>query len=113
MVDSKSAKLVDETHGLAYLAPTMTRHFLALLALLTGLAALGGPAHASLGEALACSASIAAAAGDEVAGGETAAVQPVPATIMETRALAMPEARSAAPDALRLPVLMGIERAFE
>jgi hypothetical protein len=91
----------------------MTRHFFALLALLTGLAALSSPAHASLAEALACSSSIAAAAGDEVAGSESVAVQPVPASLRATRALAAPEARPAAPQALRLPVLMGIERAYE
>ncbi len=38
-----------------YLGETMTRHFFALLALLTGLAAFGSPAQASLAEALACS----------------------------------------------------------
>lgn len=91
----------------------MTRHFFALLALLTGLAALGSPAHASLAEALACSSSIAAAAGDETAGSESVAVQTVPASLRETRALAAPELRPAAPQALRLPVLMGIERAYE
>jgi len=104
---------VDECGTIAYLMRTMTRHFLALLALLTGLAAFGGPAHASVSEALACSASIAAAAGDEVSGSEAAPVQPVPATISATRALAAPESRPAAPAALRLPVLMGIERAYE
>jgi hypothetical protein len=91
----------------------MTRRFLAFLALLTGLVALGGPANASLAEALACDSSIAAAVGDEASGSESPAVQPVPATLQETRAVAAPERRPAMPAALRLPVLMGIERAYE
>jgi len=91
----------------------MTRHFFALLALLTGLAALGSPAHASLAEALACDSSIAAAAGDESARSETAPVQAAPATIRASRAAEVPASRPACPPALRLPVLMGIERAYE
>lgn len=91
----------------------MTRHFFALLALLTGLAALGSPEQASLAEALACNASIAAAAGEEASGSESVAVQEAPATLQATRAVAAPESRPAAPASLRLPVLMGIERAYE
>jgi hypothetical protein len=91
----------------------MTRHILAFLALLSGLAAFGSPAQASLAEALACGSSIAAAAGDEVAGGEHVAVQTVPATVQESREIEAPESRPAAPASLRLPVLMGIERAYE
>jgi Tfp pilus assembly protein FimV len=91
----------------------MTRHFLALLALLTGLAAFGSPAQASLAEALACGSTIAAAAGDEAAGEQSVAVQPVPSTLHESREVEAPESRPAAPAMLRLPVLMGVERAFE
>ncbi len=91
----------------------MTRRFLAFLALLTGLVALGGPAQASLSEALACGSSIAAAAGDEAVGGEHVAVQPAPATISATRAVEAPLRAPAKPETLRLPVLMGIERAYE
>lgn len=91
----------------------MTRRFLAFLALITGLVALGGPAQASLAEALACGSSIAAAAGDESAGSESVAVQPVPTTVVESREIEAPESRTAAPAALRLPVLMGVERALE
>jgi hypothetical protein len=91
----------------------MTRHFFALLALLTGLAALGSPAQASLAEALACNSSIAAAAGEEVSGSESAPVQPAPTTISASRAVEAPARRPATPDVLRLPVLMGIERAYE
>jgi hypothetical protein len=91
----------------------MTRHFLAFLALLTGLAALGSPAQASLAEALACNSSITAAAGDEASGSESPAAQTPPATIKATRKVAPPERRPAVPEALRLSVLMGIERAYE
>lgn len=91
----------------------MTRHILALLALLSGLAAFGSPAQASLVEALACGSSIAAAAGDEAAPCESVAVQLAPATISATRAIEEPRHAPAKPESLRLPVLMGIERAYE
>jgi hypothetical protein len=91
----------------------MTRRFLALLALLTGLVALGGTAQASLAEALACSSSIAAASGDERAGAEHVAAQGSPATIIATRAAEAVCPPPPVPETLRLPVLMGIERAFE
>jgi hypothetical protein len=91
----------------------MTRRLLAFLALLTSLAALGGTAHASLAEALACSSSVAAASGDERAGVEHVAVQPAPATISATRAAEPSCPPPPVPAGLSLPVLMGIERAFE
>ena len=91
----------------------MTRRFLALLALLTGLVALGGTAQASLAEALACSSSIAAASGDERAASESVAAQPAPATISATRAAEADCPPPTVPPSLRLPVLMGIERAYE
>jgi hypothetical protein len=91
----------------------MTRRFLALLALLTSLVALGGTAQASLVEALACSSSIAAACGDERAASENVAVQPAPTTISATRAAEAPCPPRPAPATLRLPVLMGVERALE
>lgn len=104
---------MDETHTIPYLYRIMTRHILAFLALLTGLAAIGSPAQASLAEVLACNSSIAAAAADEVAGSESAPVQPAPATLKQSREVEAPESRPATPHALRLPVLMGIERAYE
>jgi hypothetical protein len=110
---SKSVKLVDEARIFAYLAATMTRHFFALLALLTGLAALGSPAQASLAETLVCKSSIAATAGQETAASRNIAAQPVPASLRQSRALAGAQPRSPAAVALRLPVLMGIERAIE
>lgn len=91
----------------------MTRHFFALLALLTGLAALGSPAQASLAEALACDSSIAATAGHEASGGEAVTARPVPATVRESRKVEAPERRPTMPAAVRVPVLMGIERAYE
>jgi hypothetical protein len=91
----------------------MTRHILAFLALLSGFAAFGSPAQASLVEALACGSTIAAAAGNEAAVAEHVAVQPVPATVQQSREIEAPESRPAAPASLRLPVLMGIERAYE
>lgn len=91
----------------------MTRRFLALLALLTGLVALGGTAQASLAEALACSASVAAASGDERAASESVAAQPAPTTISATRAAECGCPPPPVPESLRLPVLMGIERAYE
>ena len=91
----------------------MTRHFFALLALLTGLAALGSPAHASLAEVLTCDSSIAVAAGYENSGSETAPERPAPATPRESRKVELPERRAPLPAALRPPVLMGVERAYE
>jgi hypothetical protein len=37
----------------------------------------------------------------------------VPATVQQSREIEAPESRPAAPASLRLPVLMGIERAYE
>jgi len=91
----------------------MTRRLLALLALLTGLVAFGGTAQASLAEALACSSSIAAPNAADHCSGESVAIQPAPATISETRAAEMPCPPPAGSPSLRLPVLMGVERAFE
>lgn len=91
----------------------MTRRLLAFLALLTGLAALGSPAQASLVEALACGSSIAAAADDAAHSSESVAIQPAPATISASRAVEAPRAVPVMPERLRLPVLMGIERAYE
>ncbi|MFM7349049.1 MAG: hypothetical protein ACKO01_06115 [Erythrobacter sp.] len=91
----------------------MTRRFLAFLALITGLVALGGTAQASLAEALACNASVAAASRDEANKSDSVAVQPAPSTIRASRAAEAPRPQEAAPSLLRLPVLMGIERAYE
>jgi len=111
--DSKSENVSGRNAHYCLFDRIMTRHFFALLALLTGLAAIGSPAQASLAEALTCNSSIAAAAGDQASTCECTAVRPAPATLRESRAVAAPERRMPAPDGLRLPVLMGIERAYE
>ncbi len=93
----------------------MTRHFFALLALLTGLAALGSPAQASLAEAMACDSSIAAlAGGDEAARSEAVRTRAPAATAPTRRAVQQPCAgHEMLPAPVRVPVLMGIERAYE
>ncbi|MGY6551571.1 MAG: hypothetical protein ACXIT4_06690 [Erythrobacter sp.] len=91
----------------------MTRHIFAFLALLTGLAALGSPAEAALTQALNCDSSIAASSGDDAAR-PAASHAETPILAARSAPTAMPVCCTpAAPAALRLPVLMGIERAFE
>ncbi|MFN3989428.1 MAG: hypothetical protein ACK4IS_04135 [Erythrobacter sp.] len=94
----------------------MTRHFFAFLALLTGLAAFGTPAEASLAEVLACDASIAASASDDAARSEQghfALGESLPANPRGALASTPAPSVSAGSASLRLPVLMGIERAYE
>lgn len=94
----------------------MTRQFFALLALLTGLAAFGAPAQATLAEALACDASIAASASDDASRSEQgrfALAESLPANARASRAAEPAANDPAVPASLRLPVLMGIERAYE
>ncbi len=91
----------------------MTRKLFALLALLSGLAALSGPASASVLDNLACDFGIASDCADEASG--------LPETVRKERAAKVTarcprnvQPRSVpAPQLLRLPVLMGIERAYE
>lgn len=91
----------------------MKRHFFAFLALLTGLAAFGAPAEASYAHALRCDTSISASAADEAVRSEAAHGETAPASL-RARCAATPAVRAnLAPAALRLPVLMGIERAYE
>lgn len=92
----------------------MFRKFLALVALLTGLAALGSPAQASLVEAMGCNASIAAlAGGDETARSQAVKKQAKSATARARRALQPCACHEMLPAPIRVPVLMGIERAYE
>jgi hypothetical protein len=91
----------------------MTRHFFAFLALLSGLAAFGTPAQASLAEVLACDSSIAASASVDAARSEASHVESPPATISASRASEPAATTRPEPAGLRLPVLMGIERAYE
>ncbi len=90
----------------------MTRHILAILALLSGLAALSGPAHASVLHAAPCDVGVSTGTSEEKAG--------TPAELRETekkrdvrcRKLKAPK-RILLPQSKRVPVAMGIERAFE
>lgn len=97
----------------AYLHDVMTRHFFAFLALLSGLAAFGGPAQASLAQALQCDASIAASASHDPARSEAGHTETLPAVVNATCAAEPAAILRIEPAALRLPVLMGIERAYE
>lgn len=91
----------------------MTRQFFAFLALLTGLAAFGSPAQASLAEALSCDSSIAASASADATRSEAGHIESLPATIRASRSAEPAAIFRAEPAGLRLPVLMGIERAYE
>jgi hypothetical protein len=104
---------VDARRQNYYLHAIMTRHFFAFLALLTGLAAFGSPAHASLAEALHCDSSITASAAVDTARSEASHIESSPATIRATRAAEPAAIANREPAGLRLPVLMGIERAYE
>lgn len=90
----------------------MTRHIFAFLALLSGLAALNAPAHASLVDALACDASVSASADDDPSLEQIPANAP-PSSASESTASEAPVRAVSRPPSLRLPVLMGIERAYE
>lgn len=91
----------------------MTRRFFAFLALISGLVALSGAATASYAHSTSeCSASVSATAQSGSANQSVAArLEPGKrATREEDR---QSEALSQPPRALRMPVLMGIERAYE
>lgn len=91
----------------------MTRHLFAFLALLSGLAAISQPVHAHLAEA-----SAACDAGVEVSAESASAADHVEVKSASDKAAQrkakQPQKRLApSPASLRLPVLMGIERAYE
>jgi hypothetical protein len=90
----------------------MTRHFFAFLALITGLLALNAPAHASYADAIACDTSVSASANVDAVSVLIPANAP-PSTASQSTAAETPEPAQVQPAALRLPVLMGIERAYE
>jgi hypothetical protein len=90
----------------------MTRHFLAFLALLTGLAAFNAPAHASYVDAMACDTSVSASANDDTSSDQIPANAP-PSTASESEAGHAPARTSTQTIAQRPTVLMGIERAYE
>jgi len=93
-------------------AQAMTRHFLAFLALLSGLAALSGPAHASAHPLSPCNVGASAEATENrphLAAKPADAPDKAARRCRETRrTLAQPR-----PRVLRMPVLMGVERALE
>lgn len=90
----------------------MTRHLFAFLALLSGLAALNGPAHASFVDAMECDTSVSATAQDEGAA-EQIPANAQPSTATESEAAEPPVRAAPVPQGLRLPVIMGVERAYE
>ncbi len=91
----------------------MTRHIFAFLALLSGLAAISHPVHAHLAEAsAACDASVDVQGGAAVTadhGGIKSASEE-----QTKRDARQPEVAPAhLPELLPLPVLMGVDRAYE
>lgn len=90
----------------------MTRQFFAFLALLSGLAALSSPANASVVEVLSCDVGVSVEAGTDTAGVPTVVREATKKHLAKSRATKKPK-RLPARDLPRLPVLMGIERAFE
>lgn len=92
----------------------MTRQLFAFLALLSGLAALSGTANASGFESLTCDVGVSSESGSE-AGGVPAKI--LTATAANTVKPAVAASGFAPNDAqaalVRVPVLMGVERAYE
>lgn len=90
----------------------MRRQLIAFLALLTGLAALGAPASASINEALNQNFDVSAHAEPS-----DNCDRATPADDPQKKATKCRKAKKRktgqVPEALRLPVLMGIERAYE
>lgn len=91
----------------------MTRHLLALIALLSGFAALTAPANATAMAAFSSDVDVSAGASDNAKSEDCRC--PVEAAQRGTKC---PEKKPAPnnprlPEVLRLPVLMGIERAYE
>lgn len=91
----------------------MTRHIFALLALLSGLAAISHPVHAQLAEAsAACDASVEAQAhAEQVA--DHRAVKVASEAASQREAKQAEETVGPLPEVLRLPVMMGVDRAYE
>ncbi|MEL7196919.1 MAG: hypothetical protein AAGL10_01260 [Pseudomonadota bacterium] len=91
----------------------MTRHIFAFLALLSGLAAIDQPVHAHLAEAsAACDAGTEASA-DQAGGADHTGVKTASDKAAKRKAKKADVAPAPLPAFLRLPVLMGIERAYE
>ena len=91
----------------------MTRHFLALIALMSGLLALQSPAQASLVDALSSDTDV------SVGAMQASQSDACPCQSQERKSQSgcadadpQPDAKRL-PPVLRLPVLMGVERAYE
>ncbi len=91
----------------------MTRKLLAIFALLSGLAALTGPASASLSHGSStCNTSVQASADSSVAKEQARAeARPRQSATRDQDKASSP--RSRVPAALSVPVLMGVDRALE
>ncbi|MEM6267265.1 MAG: hypothetical protein AAF707_07045 [Pseudomonadota bacterium] len=96
----------------AYLHMTVTRHLFAFLALLSGLAVLSHPVHAHLTEGARCDTSMEASA-QAMADADHAPGLEASETTSKRELREPAENTAPLPDALRLPVLMGVERAYE
>lgn len=91
----------------------MTRRLIAFLALLSGLVALSGTASVSYAmNAASCDASVSACA-DKPSPQEEEQAQRGPPRTPENAKAPKGKRRTKTPDSLRLPVLMGIDRAYE
>ncbi|QUL38901.1 hypothetical protein [Erythrobacter sp. JK5] len=90
----------------------MTRHFFAFLALLSGLAVLGTPAHASVLSEVTCDIGASADAREDKAGAPSEVREADTRRRVRCRTVTVPR-RVLLPQVLRVPVAMGIERAFE
>nr|WP_298927356.1 hypothetical protein [uncultured Erythrobacter sp.] len=91
----------------------MTRKLFAFLAMLSGLAALGGTATASYAHTTsACNASVSASA-ENVGVDRRAQSKATPTKAAARKKGAKKKAPTPRPQSLRMPVLMGIDRAYE
>lgn len=90
----------------------MTRQLFALLALLSGLAALSSPAHASSMGAISCDIGVSAEAKEAKAGTPAEVRDAAKKRPVRCRTVKAPK-RVRTPQSLRVPVAMGIERAYE
>ncbi|WP_298465951.1 hypothetical protein [uncultured Erythrobacter sp.] len=90
----------------------MTRQLIAFLALLSGLAALSGPAHASVISSVSCDVGVSAEANETKAGTPAGIREAAKKRPVRCRTVKTPK-RIRLPESLRVPVAMGIERAYE
>lgn len=90
----------------------MKRQLIAFLALLSGLAALSGPANASVISAVSCDVGISAEANESKAGTPESVREAAKKRPVRCRTVKTPK-RVQLPQSLRVPVAMGIERAYE